>query len=69
MVLLVYEDEDHSFQKEANQIDYHRRILEWFGHYLREEPAQAWITDGVRLEDLEAEKRRVAEPDANKGSS
>lgn len=60
MVLLVYEGEDHGFQEEANQIDYHRRILEWFGHYLKGEPAPAWITDGVALGDLEDEKKRVA---------
>ena len=61
MVLLVYEGEDHGFRQEANQKDYHRRILEWFGHYLKGEPAPAWITDGVLLNALEAEKKRVAE--------
>ena len=60
MVLLVYEGEDHGFREEANQKDYHRRILEWFGHYLKGEPAPAWITDGVALEALEEEKKRVA---------
>ena len=60
MVLLVYEGEDHGFREKANQIDYHRRILEWFGHYLKGEPAPDWITRGVRLEDLEEEKKRVA---------
>ncbi len=61
MVLLVYEGEDHGFRQEANQRDYHRRILEWFGHYLKGEPAPSWITDGVPLEALEDEKKRVAE--------
>lgn len=60
MVLLVYEDEDHGFIQEANQIDYHRRILEWFGHYLKGEPAPAWITDGISLDNHDDEKRRVA---------
>ncbi|MCY4400679.1 MAG: prolyl oligopeptidase family serine peptidase [Gemmatimonadetes bacterium] len=64
MVLLVYEGEDHGFREEANQKDYHRRILEWFGHYLKGEPAPAWITDGVSVEDLEEEKKRVATPGA-----
>ena len=31
-VLLVYPGEDHGLRKKENQIDYHRRILEWFGH-------------------------------------
>ncbi|MXW65878.1 MAG: prolyl oligopeptidase family serine peptidase [Gemmatimonadales bacterium] len=60
MVLLVYEGEDHGFREEANQKDYHRRILEWFGHYLKSEPAPAWITEGVALDALEEEKKRVA---------
>ncbi|HEX7052168.1 MAG TPA: prolyl oligopeptidase family serine peptidase [Longimicrobiales bacterium] len=46
-VMLVYADENHGLRKEPNQLDYHRRILEWFGHYLNGEAAPAWITDGV----------------------
>ncbi len=65
MVLLVCEGEDHGFRQEANQVDYHRRILEWFGHYLKGEPAPGWITDGVPLDELEDEARRVA---SKKGS-
>ena len=60
MVLLVYEGEGHGFGQEANQKDYTRRILEWFGHYLKGEPAPSWITDGVPAADLEEEKKRVA---------
>ena len=67
MVLLVYEGEDHGFGREANQKDYHRRILEWFGHYLKGEPAPAWITDGVPVEELEEEKKRVAKGAGPKG--
>ena len=66
MVLLVYEGENHGFRQEANQVDYHRRILEWFDHYLKGEPAPAWIADGVAFEDLDKEKRRVAtQPEAS----
>ena len=46
MVMLVYEGENHSLAKKPNQIDYHRRIMQWFGHYLKGEPAASWITDG-----------------------
>jgi dipeptidyl aminopeptidase/acylaminoacyl peptidase len=59
MVLLVYDGEDHGFRQRANQLDYHRRILEWFGHYLKGEPAPAWITEGVGAGGMEAERRRV----------
>jgi dipeptidyl aminopeptidase/acylaminoacyl peptidase len=47
MVLLVYEGENHSLARKANQIDYHRRINQWFAHYLKGEPAPAWIGTGV----------------------
>ena len=36
-VFLVYNDENHGFSKRENQIDYHTRIMEWFGHYLKGE--------------------------------
>ena len=60
MVLLVYEGEGHGFRKKANQVDYHRRILEWFGHYLKGEPAPTWITKGISLPEQKQELRRVA---------
>ena len=46
-VFLVYNDENHGFRQEENQLDYHRRITEWFGHYLKGEPAPEWISEGV----------------------
>jgi dipeptidyl aminopeptidase/acylaminoacyl peptidase len=63
MVLLVYEGEDHGFRKEPNQRDYHRRILEWFGHYLKNEPMPQWIKEGIAYEDLEGEKKRLHNTD------
>jgi dipeptidyl aminopeptidase/acylaminoacyl peptidase len=48
MVLLVYEGENHSLARKPNQLDYHRRINVWFGHYLKGEPAPEWITSGVK---------------------
>ena len=47
LVLLVYEGENHGLAKKPNQIDYHRRINQWFAHYLKGEPAAQWMTDGV----------------------
>jgi len=54
MVMLVYEGENHSLAREPNQLDYHDRILEWFGHYLKGEPAPKWISEGMTY--LEHEK-------------
>jgi dipeptidyl aminopeptidase/acylaminoacyl peptidase len=46
-VMLVYPGEDHGLRKKENQIDYHRRINQWFGHWLKGEPAPAWMTNGT----------------------
>lgn len=53
VVLLVYPGADHGLSDEAQQVDYHRRILEWFGHYLKGEPAASWISDGETWEERE----------------
>jgi hypothetical protein len=46
------------------QIDYHRRILEWFGHWLKGEEAAEWMTQGVswldRKKVLDAAAARTA---------
>jgi hypothetical protein len=33
---------DHGLRKKQNQKDYQNRILAWFGHYLKDEPAEDW---------------------------
>lgn len=46
VVMLTYPGEAHGLAKRENQRDYQNRILEWFGHFLKGEPAPRWITDG-----------------------
>jgi acetyl esterase/lipase len=60
VVFLVYEGEDHGLRQKKNQLDYQRRILAWFGHYLKGEPAETWITSGQSHLDREAEIKRGA---------
>jgi len=36
-----------------------RRIVEWFGHYLKDEPAAAWITSGVSYIEREQELNQL----------
>ena len=62
-VMLNYPGEGHGLAKKENQLDYHRRIQQWFGHYLKGEPAPAWITEGQKALD------RRAILDANKDST
>jgi dipeptidyl aminopeptidase/acylaminoacyl peptidase len=56
VVLLVYPDADHGLTDKTQQVDYHRRILQWFGHWLKGEPAAPWITRGESW--VERERRR-----------
>ena len=44
--MLVYPGADHGLREEKQQVDYHRRILEWFDHHLKGEKAAGWIKDG-----------------------
>jgi len=46
-VLLVYANEGHGLRQDKNRIDYQQRILKWFGHYLKGEQAEDWMTEGV----------------------
>jgi hypothetical protein len=66
VVLLVYAGEDHGLRKKPNQLDYHRRIVEWFGHYLKDEAAPPWITSGVSYLDRDQELKALK---ARKGPS
>jgi dipeptidyl aminopeptidase/acylaminoacyl peptidase len=51
VVMLVYTGEDHGLRQKKNQVDYQRRILEFFGHYLKGEPAPEWVASGQRFLD------------------
>jgi len=58
VVLVAYAGEDHGLRKKPNQVDYHHRIQQWFDHYLKGEPAAAWITDGHSVLDRERELKK-----------
>jgi acetyl esterase/lipase len=60
VVFLVYNGEDHGLSQKKNQTDYQHRILAWFGHYLKGEPAESWITNGQSFLDRDAEVRKAA---------
>ncbi len=59
MVMLVYAGEGHGARQKKNQVDYHYRILDWFGHFLKGTPAPAWITEGVSVIDRDKEVERL----------
>jgi dipeptidyl aminopeptidase/acylaminoacyl peptidase len=60
VVMVAYIGEDHGLRQKNNQKDYQRRILAWFGHYLKGEPAERWMTEGQSFLEREAEIRRDA---------
>jgi dipeptidyl aminopeptidase/acylaminoacyl peptidase len=59
LVMLVYEGENHGLAQKPNQIDYQRRVMEWFNHYLKGDPAPDWIQTGVKFLDKDKELKRV----------
>lgn len=46
-VFLQYRGEPHHPQKYANKLDYTIKMKEYLDHYLKGEPAPAWLSDGV----------------------
>lgn len=66
-VMLVYPGENHGLRQKPNQIDYHIRINQWFGHYLKGEEAEPWIAEGVTLLDREKEVEQAKRKSGGRG--
>ncbi|MEJ2217172.1 MAG: prolyl oligopeptidase family serine peptidase [Gemmatimonadota bacterium] len=47
VIFLSYADEPHHLARKANQIDFQRRMKQFFDHYLKGAPAPQWMKDGV----------------------
>jgi len=45
-VMLLYPGEGHGLGKRENAVDYERRILQWFGYWLKGDKPADWITNG-----------------------
>lgn len=45
--LLVYNNEGHNLTKVKNKQDLSIRMMQFFDHYLKDEPAPVWMTEGV----------------------
>lgn len=58
VVMIEYNNEDHSLSQYKDQKDYQQRILQWFGHYLKGETAPAWITQGQSYLERQEEVRK-----------
>ena len=60
-----YNGEKHRLRRRINQMDYTRRLQEFFDHYLKGAPAPEWMEKGIPFlqREKEKEKYRVSEED------
>lgn len=54
VVFLQYEDEPHHLKKYPNKLDYSIRMMEYFDHYLKGQPAPAWLSQGEAYVEYQA---------------
>ena len=47
--LLNYNGEKHGLTQRKNRKDFAKRLYQYFDHYLKDEPAPAWMTDGLPM--------------------
>lgn len=45
--MLVYNNEEHNLTRRANSKDLSRRMMQFFDHYLKDEPVPVWMHDGI----------------------
>ncbi|MGQ9620253.1 MAG: alpha/beta hydrolase family protein [Bacteroidales bacterium] len=57
-IMLVYERENHSLAKKENQLDYTKKVNEFFNHYLLGKEAPEWITKGRTYLEKKKEGRK-----------
>ncbi len=56
VILLSYPGAGHGLRKYENQLDFQRRTRQFLNHYLKDEPAADWMTDGQRFIDKPKKK-------------
>ena len=69
VVFLIYNDENHGVARPESQMDYHKRQLEWFAHYLKGEPAADWITNGETYLARQKLLNAAKSPSENRGAT
>lgn len=47
VIFLEYEGEPHHLKQFPNQVDFSIRMMQYFDHHLKGEPAPQWMTEGV----------------------
>jgi dipeptidyl aminopeptidase/acylaminoacyl peptidase len=65
VIFLSYPGEGHSLSKLENNLDYQTRMAQFYGHYLKGEPAAEWMIRGERFIDKsKREPIRIRVPNA-----
>ncbi len=59
-IMLVYDAENHSLAKKENQIDYTKKVNEFFDHHLLGTEAAEWIIQGKKYLDKKTEEEKAA---------
>jgi len=58
VILLSYPEENHHLANKNNQIDFQKRMKQFFDHYLKDAEAPEWMKEGVPFKDKEYNKAR-----------
>lgn len=58
-IMLVYDGENHSLAKKENQLDYTKKVNEFFNHHLLGTEPQEWITSGKKYIEKRREEDKV----------
>jgi dipeptidyl aminopeptidase/acylaminoacyl peptidase len=70
VIFLSYPGEGHSLSKLENNLDYQTRMSQFYGHYLKGEPAAEWMLRGERFIDKsKREPIRINVPDSRRPSA
>jgi dipeptidyl aminopeptidase/acylaminoacyl peptidase len=59
-IMLVYDGENHSLAKKENQLDYTKRVNDFFNTYLKGTEPPAWISKGKTYLDKKKEEEKAA---------
>ena len=58
VILLSYPDENHHLANKNNQIDFQRRMKQYFDHHLKGAAAPGWMTKGIPYSDKKYNRAR-----------
>ncbi len=59
-IMLVYDAENHSLAKKENQLDYTKKVNEFFNHYLLGDTAATWIKSGKKYVEKKSDEEKAA---------